>query len=539
MIQPNKDILKLVPLFSRFDDEQLTKLSDFIEEKHYKAGEILFRENSTGDTFYIVKEGAVEIYKETEDNLQRVILAKRRQGDFFGELALLQNVPRFATARVKIDCTLLELSKATFISMLYELPMMAFEIMGVLATRLRQADMQLIRDLQNQNASLEKLSRDLEESNRRMNRTKMFLERIISVSPESVVVTDCSGSIFIFNQNARDKYGYHFEEVYRQNVSMLRSPNCPKTAIEEIKSCLENGLTFKGELIDIRKNGEEFINYITACNIMGPSDSVIGILFLGNDITDDKEIQRQWQADDRAATRGQMAAEIAHELNNYISVLSGNLELLPMVMHGNAEEEEVNKKIEAMGRAVERMTIFTEGLMNLTEQKFDFREIDLNDFIEGEIAFLRPQKRFANIRIATQYDDRIDTVRADSGALQQVLYNLMNNAADALNNEGGKEKVIFVETKLDVEKNIVSIIVSDNGPGITGEARDKIFKHSFTTKSGGHGFGLSTTRNIIKAHNGNVRVESQPNKGASFIVSLPIEGSSRKKEECRNEMSSQ
>ncbi|MBD3170348.1 MAG: cyclic nucleotide-binding domain-containing protein [candidate division Zixibacteria bacterium] len=521
MERPTKEILKLVPLFSKFDDESLTKLESFIEEKHYKSGEILFHENSYGDTFYIIKKGAVEIYKEGENGEEKVILAMRRSGDFFGEMALIQNDPRFATARIATDTQMLELSKPAFISLLYELPIVAFEIMGVLASRLREADTQMIKDLKEKNESLEKLSADLEESNRRLNRTKKFLERIISVSPYTVVVTDKKGKVFIFNQAAREVYGYHIDEVMEKNLSVLRSPNCPMETIQEMKEKLENNDTFSGELIDMRKNGDEFIHYVTACNIDGPGGKVLGILFLGTDITESKELERQAQSLDRMAARGQMAAEVAHELNNYISVLSGNLELLPIIM-GDSFKGDVEAKVEVMRKSVERMTMFTSGLMSFNKPRYDFTQLEINKFLEGELAFLRPQKRFRKIQINSSFDERVGSIEADPGGLQQILFNLINNAADALNNEGRSDGVITIKTEPAEDEEFIIMSVADNGPGMSEDDVAKAFRQSFTTKSSGHGFGLTTIKSIAKAHGGNAKVESESGKGTTFYIKLPF-----------------
>ncbi|MCP4631878.1 MAG: cyclic nucleotide-binding domain-containing protein [candidate division Zixibacteria bacterium] len=523
MDRPTKEILKLVPLFSKFDDESLTKLESFIEEKHYKAGETLFRENSFGDTFYIIKKGAVEIFKENPDGQDKVVLAKRRTGDFFGEMALIENNPRFATAKIVAETQLLELSKAAFISLLYELPIVAFEIMGVLAARLRESDMQMIKDLKEKNASLENMSRELEESNRRLVRAKRFLERIISVSPDTIVVTDQSGKIFIFNNAACDFYGYHFDEVYQNNISMLRSHNCPEKTLEAIKNSLEKGEAFSGEIVDIRKNGDEFINLVTICNITGVNGKIVGILFLGKDITEAKELERQTQSLDRMATRGQMAAEVAHELNNYISVVGGNLELLPMVLE-NGSTEDIEKKFTAMRTSIDRMTMFTTGLMSFAKPKTDFCEIEMNKFLDGELAFLRPQKRFRSIDITTEWDDNVGIVSADPGGLQQMLYNLLNNAADSLNNADIRDGTIGVKTKLiEGKTDFVEIIISDDGPGMSDEVKEMAFKQGFTTKNTGHGYGLITIKSIAKIHNGKVSVESKLGEGTRFTITLPVE----------------
>ncbi|GEM_PF-633004 len=517
-----KDILRLVPLFSKFDDESLEKLESFIVEKHYSKGDILFRENSYGNTFYIIKNGSVEIYKEDSKGKKEIILAMRRSGDFFGEMALLENSPRFATARIAADSQILELSKAAFISLLYEMPIAALEIMNVLAARLRQSDTQAIKELREKNISLERMQRELKKSNQRLARTTNFLKRIISVSPDIVLVTDRNEKIYIFNQAARNIYGYTYEEIRGKDISILHSPNCPTESLIDMKYKLKNNETFRGELLDINKDGEEFINYVTVSNIIGGRDNLLGTIYLGKDITEARELERQAQALDRMATRGQMASEVAHELNNYISVIGGNLELLMMDKHIR-KNENIVKRINSMSKSVKRMTVFTEGLMSHTGPEYEFAELELNKFLEGELAFLRPQKRFRNIEIITDFDENIDTIVTYAGGLQQILYNLANNAADAINNENIKNGVITVETKFDEELDSVKIKVKDNGPGLTLEQRKNIFRQNFTTKTKGHGFGLMTVKNIVKELKGSISYRSELGKGTEFEVTLPID----------------
>ncbi len=521
MDRPTKEVLKLVPLFSKFDDESLEKLESFIEEKTYRDGDILFRENSFGDTFYIIKKGCVEIIKEDDEGREKVTLAMRRSGDFFGEMALLENSPRFATARVSTESHILELSKAAFISLLYEVPIVAFEIMGVLASRLRQSDIQAIKDLKEKNVSLEKISKELEDSNRRLNRTKKFLERIISVSPDIVVVTDKNGVIYIFNQVARDIYGYSYDEIRGKNMDALISPNCPTETKVSIDNHLKKNETYHGEVLGVRKNGDEFIQELTACNIIGANDKLIGILYLSRDITESKELERQAQTLDRMAARGQMAGEVAHELNNYISVLSGNLELMTFDLE-DVKNEALEKKMNAMRTAIERMTMFTNGLMSFAQPQYEFTDVELNKFLEAELAFLRPQKRFRRIQITSDFDERIETIDADPAGLQQILYNLLNNAADALNNANRNDGKIDVITRLLDQENCIEFCVSDNGPGMSPDEKERAFKQSFTTKSSGHGFGLITINNVTKVHKGTVKVESEKGVGTEFIIKLPI-----------------
>ena len=148
---------------------------------------------------------------------------------------------------------------------------------------------------------------------------------------------------------------------------------------------------------------------------------------------------------------------------------------------------------------------------------------NFNVFIENELFFLKPQNRFDSIDIICDLDPDLPPLIADKSQLQQVLINLLNNAADAtFDNPRGTRKV-SIKTSFAQDKNSILFSVTDNGCGFTEETISKLFSQHFTTKERGHGFGLLAVKRVIKNHDGRVWAENNEGGGAIFNVLLPID----------------
>jgi signal transduction histidine kinase len=241
---------------------------------------------------------------------------------------------------------------------------------------------------------------------------------------------------------------------------------------------------------------------------------------MGRDITNEKNVERQMILLERMATRGEMAAEIAHELNNYLSIVLGNLELLQMQLDAG-KIEKTDKKIESMKTGLDKITRFTDGLMMFSRPASKKEKFDLHTFLENELFFIKPQNRFDNVEFQCDFDPDLPPITADKSQIQQALLNLLNNAADALvSNE--KDKYITIKTRYLGDTDSVSMSIIDNGIGLNQDSKDRVFKQHFTTKERGHGFGLLAVKRVIKSHGGSVEADNNPGSGAIFTITFPI-----------------
>ena len=234
-----------------------------------------------------------------------------------------------------------------------------------------------------------------------------------------------------------------------------------------------------------------------------------------------KELQEQLIQMEKMATRGQQSAEIGHELNNYLTVVIGNMQKLELSLN-QGRVGQLKDYLKLINEHLERVVKFVQGLMDLSVLKTEKKKTDLNDLIQKQLGFVRVLRRFKNVNLIKELDPQVPELLLDTGQMEQLLYNLLNNSAEAMGTRKGEGGTITVKTRCEQDKNQVVMEVSDTGSGIDEEMKEKLFKTRFTTKEYGHGFGLLTCKRIVESHNGEIHAESQPGKGATFRMRFPV-----------------
>ena len=234
-----------------------------------------------------------------------------------------------------------------------------------------------------------------------------------------------------------------------------------------------------------------------------------------------QNLQEQLISLERMATQGRISAEIGHELNNYLTVIMGNFELLSMRIN-QGQIESLDAQLDSISVNLQKIRGFAEGLLDFSSLKAAKSECDVNRLIEKTLAFIKPQNIFRNMSFVTQMKPSLPHLVVDAGQIQQVLYNLLKNAADAMGKRKGEGGTITIGTDHHAQEKQVEIWVKDTGKGMSQEQLHKIFDRGFSTKESGHGIGLSICQKIIDAHGGTIQVQSQLNQGTCFRIRLPI-----------------
>ena len=231
-----------------------------------------------------------------------------------------------------------------------------------------------------------------------------------------------------------------------------------------------------------------------------------------------KELQDETIRLEKIATRGQMSAEIGHELNNFLGVVAGNLQLLDVQLRkGNTGE--LGRYVTAMSETIEKIKIFTSNLMDLTPIASQKGVLSFGELMREVIDYLRPQKRFQGVQIRVSGTELVLPFDADTTQMQQLLFNLFNNAADAMTDRPKKEITVRL---LRSGQDRFSVVIADTGCGFPSELLAKAFSERFTTKKSGHGFGLVVCKRIIENHGGTLSVESEPDQGSTITIDFPI-----------------
>jgi signal transduction histidine kinase len=237
-------------------------------------------------------------------------------------------------------------------------------------------------------------------------------------------------------------------------------------------------------------------------------------------------LQKMTQAlisSERMAAKGDMAAEVAHEINNYLAVLSGRTQLL-LMRASRAGDEAMKGDAEIIRQQVGRMSALAKGLLDFSHKGVQLRAFDLDKLVIDTVDFVRPQNLFDQVDLVTEVGTGAGEVQADPGQLQQVLINLLRNAAQATREAApspeGMQARIEVRTATG-RKGTVRVTVADNGPGMAADVVARVFEPGFTTKEDGHGYGLATCYRILQNHGGKITVQSEPGRGATFILEFP------------------
>jgi len=238
---------------------------------------------------------------------------------------------------------------------------------------------------------------------------------------------------------------------------------------------------------------------------------------------------RVWRSTRRLAARardtehirelGQLTGGLAHEIKNPLSTINMNLKLLAedLVHHDNELHRRWLRRLEAVQHETERLrAILDDFLQYAGKHELQLQDADLRCIVEDLTDFFTPQAEAAQVIMRTSLGAGAVPCRIDTNLIKQALLNLMINAVDAM--AGGGELIINVSS----HKNNGTIEVIDTGAGIDSTALPHVFNVYFSTKSGGSGLGLPTTRRIVREHGGTIRVDSELGKGTRFTIALPL-----------------
>lgn len=228
--------------------------------------------------------------------------------------------------------------------------------------------------------------------------------------------------------------------------------------------------------------------------------------------------KRKIMESERLAIVGQLAANVAHEINN---PLQGIVTYSSLLLERDICDEASRKNIEKISIQANRCREIIRGLLDFSRQKKPIKTLtNINDMLRRCVSLVENQAQFQNIEIVRNFDDSLPMIVMDPSQIERVFLNLIINAAEAMNGGG----TLTLTTCFGMSEKNIEIEVKDTGHGISIENMEKIFNPFFTTKEIGHGvgLGLAISYGIVKEHNGEITVESEIGKGARFIVSLPI-----------------
>ena len=364
-----------------------------------------------------------------------------------------------------------------------------------------------------------------------LQRSEIKYRELVQNANSIILRMDSQGNVTFFNEFAQQFFGYTEDEILGKKVVGTIVPTTDRAGrdlaamIRDIGLNPENHVSNENE--NMRKDGARIWVAWTNKAIYDKDGNIVEILCVGNDVTERKLLEKQLLQALKMESIGTLAGGVAHDFNNLLMGILGNVSLMQI----NTDPADPNyNRLKSIEKQVESGSKLTSQLLGYARKgKYELKPINLNLLVKDTSELFGRTRK--DISIYLELSPDLFAVEADKGQIEQVLWNLYVNAADAM--PGGGDFILKtfntdhknMKGRLYVPKpgKYVELSVTDTGIGMDNEIRQRIFDPFFTTKEMGRGtgLGLASAYGIIKGHDGYIDVESRKGEGATFSIYLP------------------
>ncbi len=376
-----------------------------------------------------------------------------------------------------------------------------------------------------------------------------YLSNIINSMPSVLIGVDLDGNVTQWNQQAEKETGINAAQAAGRILEDV-FPNL-QNQIEKIKSAIRERQTCEDAKVARQVGGEIRYENVTIYPLV--ANGVEGAVIRVDDVTEHVRLEEMMIQSEKMLSVGGLAAGMAHEINNPLAGIIQNTQVLRNRITGAIPKnqiiaEECGTDIKAIEKYMNKRGLF-DMIETITESGLraskivgnmlsfsrrsdsDFSYHNLSEMLDKAIELasndydLKKKYDFRKINIIRGYDENMPEVLCEGIKIQQVILNLLKNAAQAMNEEEDKTEAPCITLRLLQQGDNACMEVEDNGPGMTEEIRKRVFEPFYTTKAPGIGTGLGLSVSyfiITENHNGAMSVESSPGNGAKFTIQLPI-----------------
>jgi two-component system, NtrC family, sensor kinase len=378
------------------------------------------------------------------------------------------------------------------------------------------------RALQEAHNELVYLNRNLEniveERTRELSDSERKYRRIFEASQDMILVTDPAGTIVDVNDAGLRMLGIQSGNGLEESLRVQDFFTGTRDWDELSDKLIREGSLINRELELKGQDGRRFSALVSAkAERAEEAERLTAIHFLAKDISRRKDMERQLLLADKLSSIGQLAAGVAHEVNNPLGMILGYTQLLIRGEEAGTQRYEDLRTIEKHSRTcktiVERLLNFSRSTQTRKEPSH------IHGILEEVLGLLRRPLELDNIHIEKDFDQRVPRLLLDPEKMRQVFMNLLVNAKQAIARQG----TIRIITRYEAVREEVIVQLVDDGCGIEAANLTRIFDPFFTTKPTGEGtgLGLSVSYGIVQDHKGHITVDSEPGKGTVFTVVLP------------------
>ncbi len=391
-------------------------------------------------------------------------------------------------------------------------------------------------ELQFMNEQLQETVDTQEASKKKLQRMEERLRTFLQQAPDGILIVVKSGEIEYSNDMINAMFGlssgelngrYITELVPARSKDKIRTEHNNVFDVEKARS-KSAGVEFTG----VRKNGTEFPMEIRMSPIRSEHDDGDLMLATFRDITARKKKEERYRKAfmdlehvSKLSTVGEMAAGLAHELNQPLTAISNNLHTAMIMQRKKASPDtELMEILQENYESAQRAAQIIRSLRQLVRKSDGSKQAtNINDLIETTLKLIAPEARAANVKIQLDLDRNIPaTTVMDSAQIQQVMVNLGRNAIEALAEQRSpSERIVTIKTVPHDSKTIL-VSVMDNGPGLTENVKANLFQPYVTRKESGTGLGLSICRSIVESQGGRLWHEDINQQGTLFCFTIPV-----------------
>jgi signal transduction histidine kinase len=368
---------------------------------------------------------------------------------------------------------------------------------------------------------------------------RSFNEDIIETMTNGLVVVDEIGQVTVFNQAAATLLGYRATEVLGRTVrdampgvgtlaDIIQATLCSADEAQhrearpvkdvEPAGYWEGGLPSAkyspGEVSVCHRDGNLLPLAVSASPLRDSDGRATGVVCLFEDLSEAKALEAERRRRDRLAALGEMSAVVAHEVRNPIASIAAGVEYLSKRI---PEDSPHREDVAMIVGEIERVNRILEDILSVARPfQLKLSTKAMPDIMESVLRRYQAALKTKEIHVIRRYGSSPVPVRADGERMEQALSNLVLNAIEAMSAGG------ILILGLDADDRWLTITVSDTGPGIQPDVQRCIFEPFFTTKTRGTGLGLALARRVIEEHGGSIEVASEPGKGTTFTIQLPL-----------------
>ena len=368
------------------------------------------------------------------------------------------------------------------------------------------------------------------ETERALIRERDFVEGLVATAPAIVLVLDTRGCIVRINPYMEALSGYRQDEVVGKDWFSTFLPKAEQKRIRELFRTALHGTRTIGNVnpIQTRDGRERLIEWYDS-ELQDPHGNSLGLLSIGRDVTEKQ--QMRLEADThrenlahlaRIVTLNELASGLAHELSQPLTAITSyTQETLRRLREGSIVTAATRHAMEQALSQSQRAADIIQHLRNFVGKHTSTKtQTDINHLVHRTMGLIGPIIKKPVVVVHLDLAEHLPQVSVDGLQVEQVILNLVQNAIDAMADNGRAKRAVTIRTSILTDQHL-AVTVSDLGTGLKPEYRDRVFEPFFTTKHKGMGMGLAICRTIIEAHGGTLSVTANQPRGSTFCFTLP------------------